>query len=46
MFRAPQEVSEAWEVGGSPLLVHPCYLLRTKGRVGGGGAGGGDGGVR
>lgn len=35
-----QGVSEAWEVWEMPLLIHPCYLLRRKGRVGGDRAGG------
>lgn len=40
-----QGVSEAWEVWEMPLLVHPCYLLRRKGRVDGGGGGSGWSGV-
>ncbi|CAN0257446.1 unnamed protein product, partial [Laminaria digitata] len=31
-------VSEAWEVWEMPLLIHPCYLLRRKCRVGSGAA--------
>lgn len=38
-----QGVSEAWEVWEMPLLIHPCYLLRRKGRMGCSGGGWDDG---